>query len=56
MSCLILQYVSRESRIMNAQSKNVVQKETTVLAQVILRLLSAKTGVHCEDTSCMIYS
>jgi len=52
----MLQYLSRESRIMNAQSKNVGQEETIVLAQVIRRLLAAKTGVHCEDISCMIYS
>jgi len=56
MPCLMLQYLSRESRIMNAQSKNVGQEETIVLAQVIRRLLAAKTGVHCEDISCMIYS
>jgi hypothetical protein len=41
---------------MDAQSKNVGQEETIVLAQDIRRLLTAKTGVHCEDTSCMIYS
>ena len=51
-----MQYLSRESRIMNGQSKNVGQEETIALAQVIRRLLTANTGLHCEDASCMIYS
>jgi hypothetical protein len=56
MPCLILHYASRESRIMKAQTKNVGQEETAVLAQVIRQFLTAKTGVHCEDILCMIYS